>query len=315
MKRFNYFKYWYIDFLRYLNAKTHRSKVCFKNKKRHTEDNSPKYRMVGKMISHPELDSVAINVDNRLRNKCAMTCDLFPRQFGERVRERGYLVAFTLAEVLVTLGIIGIVAAMTMPSLIVNYQKQQTVTRLKKSYNILYQTLVRNEADDNDIIIDASAPTIQTSIDYVETYLAPYMQIIKKCGTDTTGECEFYAKGLNGSTMSGIEHCNNTSTKIFLNDGVEIMPCITTNANYMQFYIDINGNKKPNVVGKDVFAFEYGLKTDNSLYKKLFPRFNYDTVEDHIADQENRCNKNQNGLACASLIMVDGWQMKKYYPW
>ena len=73
--------------------------------------------MVGKMISHPELDSVAINVDNRLRNKCAMTCDLFPRQFGERVRERGYLVAFTLAEVLITLGIIGIVAAMTMPSL------------------------------------------------------------------------------------------------------------------------------------------------------------------------------------------------------
>ena len=302
MKRFNYFKYWYIDFLRCLDTKTHRSKVCYKNKKRHTEDNSPKYRMVGKMIRHPELDSVAINVDNRLRNKCAMTCDLFPRPFGERVRERGYLVAFTLAEVLITLGIIGVVAAMTMPSLIVNYQKQQTVTRLKKSY-------------DNDIIIDASAPTIQTSIDYVETYLAPYMQIIKKCGTDTTGECEFNAKGLNGSTMSGIEHCNATSTKIFLNDGVEIMPCITTNANYMQFYIDINGNKKPNVVGKDVFAFEYALKTDNSIYKKLFPRFNYDTVEDHIADQENRCNKNQNGFACASLIMVDGWQMKKYYPW
>ena len=74
MKRFNYFKYWYMDFLRYLNAKTHRSKVRYKNKKRHTEDNSPKYRMVGKMISHPELDSVAINVDNRLRNLCAIVC-------------------------------------------------------------------------------------------------------------------------------------------------------------------------------------------------------------------------------------------------
>lgn len=268
MKRFNYFKYWYID---YYNHK--------------------------KGLKRKES-----NFTNKIYS-------LFTTHFSLKSA------AFTLAEVLVTLGIIGVVAAMTMPSLIVNYQKQQTVTRLKKSYNILYQTLVRNEADDNDIIIDASAPTIQTSIDYVETYLAPYMQIIKKCGTDTTGECEFYAKGLNGSTMSGIANCNNTSTKIFLNDGVEIMPCITTNANYMQFYIDINGNKKPNVVGKDVFAFEYALKTDYSIYKKLFPRFNYDTVEDHIADQENRCNKNQNGLACASLIMVDGWQMKKYYPW
>ena len=290
MKRFNYFKYCYIDFLRYLNAKTHRSKVYFKAA-----------RQLRSFTSHFSLRKTGATH--------VALCDSVGSYYRHWCR------AFTLAEVLVTLGIIGVVAAMTMPSLIVNYQKQQTVTRLKKSYNILYQTLVRNEADDNDIIIDASAPTIQTSIDYVETYLAPYMQIIKKCGTDTTGECEFYAKGLNGSTMSGIEHCNNTSTKIFLNDGVEIMPCITTNANYMQFYIDINGNKKPNVVGKDVFAFEYALKTDNSLYKKLFPRFNYDTVEDHIADQENRCNKNQNGLACASLIMVDGWQMKKYYPW
>ena len=79
----------------------------------------------------------------RLRNKCVM---MFPRPFGEGVRERGYLgashlsrlaaftlaegathvarwnnsrkIAFTLAEVLITLGIIGIVAAMTMPVLI-----------------------------------------------------------------------------------------------------------------------------------------------------------------------------------------------------
>ena len=306
MKRFNYFKYWYIDFLRCLDAKTHRSKV------RYFTDKIYSLFTTHHSLIHPNMDFSRFTSHFSLRKTGAThvaLCDSVGSYYRHWCR------AFTLAEVLITLGIIGVVAAMTMPSLIVNYQKQQTVTRLKKSYNILYQTLVRNEADDNDIIIDASAPTIQTSIDYVETYLAPYMQIIKKCGTDTTGECEFYAKGLNGSTMSGIEHCNNTSTKIFLNDGVEIMPCITTNANYMQFYIDINGNKKPNVVGKDVFAFEYGLKTDNSRYKKLFPRFNYDTVEDHIADQENRCNKNQNGLACASLIMVDGWQMKKYYPW
>ena len=42
-------------------------------------------------------------------------------------------VAFTLAEVLITLGIIGIVAAMTIPTLIVNYQKKQTVSKLKQT--------------------------------------------------------------------------------------------------------------------------------------------------------------------------------------
>ena len=41
--------------------------------------------------------------------------------------------AFTLAEVLITLGIIGVVAAMTMPALVANYQKTVTVNRLKKA--------------------------------------------------------------------------------------------------------------------------------------------------------------------------------------
>ena len=40
--------------------------------------------------------------------------------------------AFTLAEVLVTLGIVGVIAAMTIPMLITNYQKRLTLTRLKK---------------------------------------------------------------------------------------------------------------------------------------------------------------------------------------
>ena len=47
--------------------------------------------------------------------------------------------AFTLAEVLITLGIIGVVAALTMPALIANYKKQQTIVQLKKAYTTLAQ--------------------------------------------------------------------------------------------------------------------------------------------------------------------------------
>ena len=50
--------------------------------------------------------------------------------------------AFTLAEVLITLGIIGIVAAMTLPSLIANYQKKVTVNRLKQAYSMINQALL-----------------------------------------------------------------------------------------------------------------------------------------------------------------------------
>ena len=46
----------------------------------------------------------------------------------------------TLAEVLITLGIIGIVAALTMPTLVRNYQEKATVIKLKKTYSILSQS-------------------------------------------------------------------------------------------------------------------------------------------------------------------------------
>ena len=46
--------------------------------------------------------------------------------------------AFTLAEVLITLGIIGVVAAMTMPTVIKNYQKKQDATQMRKTYAVHY---------------------------------------------------------------------------------------------------------------------------------------------------------------------------------
>ena len=49
---------------------------------------------------------------------------------------------FTLAEVLVTLGIIGVVSAMTLPTLVKNHQRQVYVTQLQKVYNELSQALL-----------------------------------------------------------------------------------------------------------------------------------------------------------------------------
>ena len=58
---------------------------------------------------------------------------------------------FTLAEVLITLGIIGVVAAMTIPTLITNYQKRETVTRLKSAYAQLQQAIKLSESDNDEL--------------------------------------------------------------------------------------------------------------------------------------------------------------------
>ena len=59
-------------------------------------------------------------------------------------------IAFTLAEVLITLGIIGVVAAMTMPALIGNYQKKQTVSALQKAYTTLAQAVKLSELSNGE---------------------------------------------------------------------------------------------------------------------------------------------------------------------
>ena len=53
-------------------------------------------------------------------------------------------IAFTVAEVLITLGIVGVVAALTFPMLAENYQRIIVETRLKKFYNTFNQALLRS---------------------------------------------------------------------------------------------------------------------------------------------------------------------------
>lgn len=96
------------------DAKTHRGKICYENKKRHTEDNSPKYSVVN--------------------------CILLLKK-----------AAFTLAEVLITLGIIGVVAALTLPSLIQNYHEKQRVTQLKKAYSVMQNAFLMAQEEYGDV--------------------------------------------------------------------------------------------------------------------------------------------------------------------
>ena len=70
--------------------------------------------------------------------------------------------AFTLAEVLITLGIIGIVAAMTLPSLVANYKEKEVITKAKKDYSIITQAFRLAQAEagvpgDNSILYTGAA--------------------------------------------------------------------------------------------------------------------------------------------------------------
>ena len=145
--------------------------------------------------------SKSIDIYKRLHNKYAIVCNLFPRPFGERVRERGYLAAsllsrlaaFTLAEVLITLGIIGVVAAMTMPSLIQNTKEKEVISKLKKFQSLMSQAFlmsVNENGTPDNWGLDANF-NIQTPV--LSDKFIPYLKVTKDCGL--IGKC-FYNKDI-----------------------------------------------------------------------------------------------------------------------
>lgn len=213
-------------------------------------------------------------------------------------------IAFTLAEVLIVLGIIGIVAAMTIPTLIGKYQKMQVVTKLKKVYSVLNQAQKLAEVDFGDF----ETWDILPENEYYEKYLKNYFRVLKKC--DTAEECQYTTntgKFLNGAEASAYlfagasfltQDGNFCAYRTYTFDGKGNPMAINIIA------VDLNGYQEPNVYGKDIFWF-------NRTKKGILP----DGFDTNSSEINNNCSKKGTGDFCAAKIMQDGWQIKDDYPW
>lgn len=130
-------------------------------------------------------------------------------------------IGFTLAEVLITLGIIGVVAALTMPALIQNYRNQVVETRLKKFYSTMNQAIAMSIKDNDDVETwtyfngdqkDEDGNTINRTDDNDKSfndYLAPYLKIIdKKDVMDFSGQRRMLYFFEDGSAFAFAGHEN-----------------------------------------------------------------------------------------------------------
>lgn len=173
--------------------------------------------------------------------------------------------AFTLAEVLITLGIIGIVAAMTLPALVNNNRNKQLETGLKRSYSIIGQALNMYQAETGEKIRSGEA-----GIHTLKPTLMKYMKVIKDCGfgrTDSDSAC-IPNTGEEESNSKVYKTYNNKTIylplfddgQFVLNDGTLIL---LENGSLERIYIsvDVNGFKKrPNRLGQDLFMFQLDEK-------------------------------------------------------
>ena len=206
--------------------------------------------------------------------------------------------AFTLAEVLITLGIIGVVAAMTMPSLIQNYQEKATVTKLKKCYSLVSQAYVSILND------EGGSDTLQAGddLEMMEKF-GKYLKYQKTCGRNKGCFPNVTYKSVTGNGYSKWEDDTTYRSRAILTDGTLIMfnkNVITENENYIyaQIYVDINGFKGPNQLGRDFFYFYINPE-------KIVPA-GAKALEEKNEDQKFTKNCiQQNGYACAAWVIYN----------
>lgn len=217
---------------------------------------------------------------------------------------------FTLAEVLITLGIIGVVAAMTLPTLIQNYRKHEAETKLAKFYSMINQAVKLSEVENgpytewnalgrgcnfNEEEGKCEAGSNEAILWY-EKYLAKYITVLK------VGEKSYNSGASNKCVLyfpdGTVFEFNKSAGGFYL-----------SNKDYEQ----CGGDDEKKCLGRKMFIFYFMQSGNNKAFEP------FDSGKDKYAllnDTTYGCNHTASNkyVDCAALIQINGWKIPKDYP-
>jgi type II secretory pathway pseudopilin PulG len=228
--------------------------------------------------------------------------------------------AFTLAETLITIGIIGIVAAITIPTLINQYQRIAFPIQLKSLYSklLVAQKTLNNEYGTPEYWDLTNYATDQSIGDVKNLeFFNRYAELLGAISTETRNSLfsnskKFsnvgitpYYRLLNGEKV-GYDGVYRVANAMLLKNGQSVSIRFWNNtsggviwaireAGYIgQIVVDVNGLGKPNMLGRDIFVF--GLKSGSN---SIVP-YSKDTTD---------CVKGGEGMSCSKKIIDENWKM------
>ena len=219
--------------------------------------------------------------------------------------------AFTLAEVLITLGIIGVAAALTIPGLIANHKKKVVTVRMEKFYSVMNQacrmSVVENTEEGFAGALE-NVSTLSTSnqeiMDWYNEYLGKYIKTTKLSKindgiigalADGSGFVIIYS---GHSTFCPVYEKCEQSLKNVSNSGLTLFTSKMDGKNTFGFILRGNGSFKTYDVCWD--------GTREGAIKLGSPSCSYGDADKYgCADKHKLCSK---------LIEIDGWEIKDDYP-
>ena len=200
---------------------------------------------------------------------------------------------FTLAEVLITLGIIGIVAALTIPALVSNYRKRVVVERLKKFYTVMNQAVLQATEEYGDW----KQWDVSEENPLIELYLKKYLKLIKTERKDN-------------------------KTYYYFSDGSTFYPAYAEpDFRYNQEFVFCPVASRCEKRGVEKFNFVFNIPSYNinltPFNNPIEPfAWKWSGKREDLFKGEFACSTatSDRNDYCATLIMIDGWQISKDYP-
>lgn len=175
-------------------------------------------------------------------------------------------IAFTLGEVLITLAIIGVIAALAVPTLIQSTNMMELTSAWKNGFALLSQAF--NNIDFQDYK-DMSKTTISGGARTIEPFLISKLKYLKENGADGIYPVASLAntyKDYAGNLIGSADAAAMDDGQIILNNGMLVMieDYNGTGNEKPIVWLDVNGFQKgPNVLGKDLYGML--VSTDNAL--------------------------------------------------
>ena len=234
--------------------------------------------------------------------------------------------AFTLAEVLITLTIIGVIAALTIPNLMQSYKKHQVEAGIKEAYSILSNAIKMSVAENGELTRTQLGSSYWATEPYVEKYLLPYLKTGKICGFANGYKQKVLNKGcfissdnyywswnyLDGRNSNGNDtgiYQSKNFCAFILSNGMHVAVLVDPTSDYIVYVVDINGSNGSTTAGKDVFFYTLSFDDWQKLYTGTYPSFTVARLT-----YNNNCTLTGLGTTCAYRIARNGWRIPDNYP-
>jgi len=237
--------------------------------------------------------------------------------------------------VLITLVIIGVIAALTIPNLMQSWRRHERITQIKTAYSIIQNTIKMSIAENGN----PDGWDFENGQDAAKKYILPYLKVQYECGTcypirevlhkgcfiDNDRNGTWYY--LNGELAPGGTGYNPTYYyNVKLQNGMDLGIWATTrvnqnNSNYgrqIRFTFDVNGSQGPTKAGVDVFSFIL-YPNINKVATMAPSNYHASTNWQGMMTTTNSyaCGLNAtnfSGMGCARVIELNNWNFPDNYP-